>query len=82
MAVLVHNGNKQTSIPLAHAGHMKEIYANFQGLLNKICHEDHLWNIYADLKVVAMLTRLQGGDTKFFGSLCERSAERGTGITM
>jgi len=69
-AVLLHNGNKQPSIPLAHAGHMKEIYANIQGLLNKICYEDHQWNIYADLKVVAMLTRLQG-HTKIFCFLCE-----------
>jgi hypothetical protein len=71
MAVLVYNGNKQPSIPLAHTGHIKEIYANIQGLLNKICHEDHQWNIYADLKVVAMLTRLQGGHTTFFGFLRE-----------
>jgi len=50
---------------------MKEIYANIQGLLNKKCHEDHQWNIYADLEVVAMLMRLQGGHTKFFGLLFE-----------
>jgi len=52
-------------MPLAHVRHMKEIYANIQGLLNKIYYEDHQWNIYADLKVVAMLTRLQG-HTNFF----------------
>jgi len=70
-AVLLHNGNKQHKIPLADAGHMKEIYANIQGLLNKICFEDDQWNIHADLKVVAMLTQLQGGHTKLFCFLCE-----------
>jgi len=49
---------------------MKEIYANIQGMLNKICYEDNQCNIYADLKVVAMLTRLQG-HTKIFCFLCE-----------
>jgi len=28
-------------------------------------NEEHRWNIQADLKVIAMLTGLQGGYTKF-----------------
>lgn len=34
-AVLIHNGNKHPSIPLAHAVHMKESYASIQGLVQK-----------------------------------------------
>jgi len=35
--VLLHNGHKHPSIPLAHAVHMKETYTNIQGFLkNKI----------------------------------------------
>jgi hypothetical protein len=34
-AVLLYNGNKHLSIPLAHALHLKETYANIQGLLEK-----------------------------------------------
>jgi hypothetical protein len=34
-AVLKHNAKKHPSIPLAHAVHIKESYANIQGLLNK-----------------------------------------------
>jgi len=34
-AVLKHNGDKHPSILLAHAVHMKESYANIQGLLKK-----------------------------------------------
>ena len=35
---------------------MKEMYANMERLLEKICDHDHEWNICADLKVVALLT--------------------------
>jgi hypothetical protein len=31
--ILLHNGNKQPSVSLIHAVHMKEAYANIQGLL-------------------------------------------------
>jgi hypothetical protein len=34
-AVLKYNGNKHSSIPLAYAFHLKESYANIQGLLKK-----------------------------------------------
>lgn len=44
-------GNKHLSIPLAHAVRMKGTYANIQGLLKKIWHENYLWNICADLKL-------------------------------
>jgi hypothetical protein len=50
-AVLLRNGKKQLSMPLAHAIRMKETYANIQGLLKKIWQEDHQWNICAELKV-------------------------------
>jgi hypothetical protein len=36
-AVLLQHGKRQPPITLSHAGNMKEIYANIQGLLNKIC---------------------------------------------
>jgi len=69
--VLLGNGHKNPSITLAHAVHMKVTYANIQGLLKKKNCEDHQWNICADLKVVAMLTGLQGGCTKYCCFLCE-----------
>jgi hypothetical protein len=40
---------------------MKGTYGNLQVLLQKIHYEEHQWNICADLKVMAMLTVLQGG---------------------
>jgi hypothetical protein len=63
-AVLLYSGNKLHSIPLAHAVHMKETYENLQVFLQKIRHEEHRWNICADLTVIVMLVVLQGGYTK------------------
>jgi hypothetical protein len=62
--VLIHNGNNFPSISLAYAVHMKETYENLQVLPQKICYEEHRCNICADLKVIAMLTALQGRYTK------------------
>lgn len=70
-AVLLHNGNKYPSVPLAHATNMKENYINMKLLLQKIKYLQYMWNICADLKVVAMLTGLQAGYTKYCCFLCE-----------
>lgn len=65
-AVLLHNGNKYPSVPLAHATNMK--------LLEKIKYSQYLWNICADLEIVAILTGLQGGYTKFCCFLYEQDS--------
>jgi len=64
-AVLLHNGNKFPSAPLANAVHVKETYENLQVLLQKICYEEHWRNMRADLRVMEVLTGLQGRYTKF-----------------
>jgi hypothetical protein len=69
--VLLHNVNNLPLMSLSHAGHIELTYATIQGLLEKISYEDHQWNICADLKVVALLTGLQGGYTKLCCFLCE-----------
>jgi hypothetical protein len=78
--VLLNNGNKLPSVPLAHAVHMRETYASIQGLLEKMCYEDHQWNIRTDLKVVALLTGLQGGYTKCCCFLCEWDRSEGRAL--
>ena len=70
-AVLLHNGNKFPSVPLAHAANMKESYDNMKLLLRKIKYEDFKWNICGDLKVVALLLGMQLGYTKYCCFLCE-----------
>lgn len=70
-AVLLHNGNKFPSVPLAYATDMKETYANMKILLEKVQYNRYHWKICCDLKVVALLTGLQLGYTKFCCFLCE-----------
>lgn len=70
-AVLLFNGNEQPSVPVGHAVNMKETYENMRILLQSIKYEEHKWNICADLKVVALLTGLQSGYTKYCCFLCE-----------
>lgn len=70
-AVLLHQGNEKPSIPLAHAVNMKETYESMALLLNLINYNQHNWKICSDLKVVAMLTGLQQGYTKYMCFLCK-----------
>lgn len=70
-AVLLHNGNKYPSVPIAHAVHMKESYENMRCLLEYIQYKDYKWSICGDLKVIALLLGLQQGYTKYCCFLCE-----------
>jgi len=69
--VLLHNGNKFPSIPLAHAANMKESYESMKLLLGKIKYDEFKWKLCGDLKVVALLFRMQLGYTKYCCFLCE-----------
>ena len=44
-AVVLHNGNKYPSVPLAYATNMKEIYENLKILLEKIQYDKYCWTI-------------------------------------
>ena len=70
-AVLLHIGNNYPSIPVAHSVILKETYANLQFILNKIKYNENNWLICADLKVVAILSGLQAGYTKYMCYLCK-----------
>lgn len=69
-AVLLHNGNKRPSIPLAHSTTSKETYQSMSTILNLVQYKRYLWHICGDLKVVAILLGLQGGFTKYCCFLC------------
>ncbi|UYV61962.1 hypothetical protein LAZ67_1007178 [Cordylochernes scorpioides] len=64
-AVLLHNGNKFPSVPIAHTSNMKETYENMKLLLKKIEYERYGWKICSDWKVIALLRGLQLGYTRF-----------------
>jgi hypothetical protein len=70
-AVLLNDGNKHPSIPVAYAVHMKETYKNMKNLLDKINYNKHCWNICGDLKNIAVLLGMQLGYTKCSCFICE-----------
>ena len=70
-AVLLHNGNKYTSMPVGHSVHLKECYENFELVLNKLCYSDHKWTLCGDLKIISMLLGQQSGYTMFPCFLCD-----------
>lgn len=69
-AILLHNGNKKPSIPIAHAVDTKETYEVMDNLLKCLNYERHDWKVCADLKVIGILCGLQGGFTKYCCFLC------------
>ena len=69
--MLLHNGNKFPSVPLAYATNMKETYENLKIILEKMQYDKYCWTIWCDLKVIALLMGLQLGYTKFCCFLCE-----------
>jgi hypothetical protein len=69
-AVLLHNGNKFPSIPLAHSVQMKEDYSNVKSVLDKLKYAEHEWYVIGDFKMICFLLGLQGGFTKFSCFIC------------
>lgn len=69
-AVLLHIGNIKPSVPVAFAIGLKEEYKTMKKLLQLIQYERFNFRIIADLKVVAILMGLQGGNTKYPCFLC------------
>ena len=68
--VLLHNGNKYASIPIAHSTNMKENYETIASVMQKIKFDEHKWVICVDFKVVNFLLGQQGGFTKYPCFLC------------
>lgn len=69
-AVLLHKGNKKPSIPVGHSTNVKETYQTMKKLFALIDYNSYKWKICCDLKVVALVTGLQGGYTKYSCFLC------------
>ena len=49
---------------------LKETHENLRFILDNFQYDNHKWSICADLKVVAILTGLQSGYTKYCCFLC------------
>ena len=69
-AVLFLVRNILPSVSIAYSTRMKKTYHNLQFMLEKIRCSEHKWLICADVKVIAILTGLQLGYTKYCCFLC------------
>ena len=58
--VLIHNGNKYPSLPLAHSVHLKETYENVKTVLNVLKYDQYNWEVIGDFKMIAFLMGMQG----------------------
>lgn len=68
--VLLHNGNKLGSLPIAHSTKAKEEYSTIASVIDKIKYNEHRWLICVDLKMVNFLLGQQGGYTKHPCFIC------------
>jgi len=69
--VLLHNGNRFPSIPLAHAANMKESYESMMLLVGNIKCDEFKWKLCGDFEVVTLLLGVQLEYTKYCRFLCE-----------
>ena len=69
--ILLHNGNRFPSLPLALAANMKGNYERMKLLLGKFKYDEFKWKLCGDLKVMALLLGMQLGYTKYCCFLCE-----------
>lgn len=69
-AVLLHNGNKYPSLPLAHSVHLKEDYSSVKLLLETFNYNKYGWEVIGEFKMVVFLMGLHGGFTKNPCFLC------------
>jgi len=69
--VLLHNGNRFPSVPLAQVANMKESYESMKLLLGRNKYDEFKWKLCGGLKVVAQLLGMQLGYTKYCCFLCE-----------
>jgi hypothetical protein len=68
--VLLHNGNKYGSIPIAHSTTMKEQYATISTVLEKLKYLEHNWMVCVDIKMMNFLLGQQRGFTKYPCFIC------------
>ena len=73
-SVLLHNGNTLPSVLIAYSTTMKKSYENLKAILTSMQYDDLIF--VQIFKVVAMLTGLQLGYTKFWASFTNRTRTR------
>lgn len=69
-AMLLNNGNNLVSIPIAFAYNLKESFESIAHIFNLIQYDNFKWKVVGDLKVISMISGLQGGYTKHMCVFC------------
>lgn len=70
-AVLLFHDNSLKPVPVFYGIEMKEEYDTIKDILEKINYAEHNWRLSCDLKVVALVSGMQGGWTKFNCFICQ-----------
>lgn len=70
-AVLIHKQKQFPAVPIAYSQEIDESYKSMERIFEKIQYNEHQWDVRSDLKVVALVTGMQTGNTKFSCCLCE-----------
>ena len=58
--VLLHNGNRFPSVPLAHAANMKESYGSMKLLFGKIKYDEFKWKLGTQNTAVSCVSGTTG----------------------
>ena len=69
-AVLLHNENAYPAIPIAYSITAKESYETKKSILQLVRYDTFQWRTCSDLKVVGLLTGMQGGYVKYTCFIC------------
>jgi hypothetical protein len=74
--VLLHVNNNFPAIPIGYSRTLKESYDSMKQILELIQYDNFKWKVCSDLKVIGLLTVMQGGYTKyllpmFMGQSCQ-----------
>lgn len=67
---LLHNGNKQPTVPIAYSRSLKETRETMKLILHKLNYDQHKWKICADLKVIGLLLGIKHGNCSYPCYLC------------
>jgi hypothetical protein len=77
-AVLLHNSNNLTSIPIAHVIHLKETYEHLRTVLEKMKYHEHNCYLYGDMKILGMYWDNKDDAQSFHVSYANGIVEQGT----
>lgn len=69
-AVLLHIGNEKPSVPIAYGTNIKETNESIALILKLINYDLYGWRLCCDLKMVAILTGIKQGFSKYQCFLC------------